>query len=113
MSRRASGLKAWIIQRISAVYLALFTLYLLIHFLFAAPADYAAWKGWVARPGVSVAFLLFVPALLAHAWVGVRDVLIDYVRPIGARVFLLAIFAFGLIASGLWALQALFVLRMG
>jgi succinate dehydrogenase / fumarate reductase membrane anchor subunit len=113
MSRRAAGLKAWIIQRITAVYLTVFSLYLVLHLLFAAPPDYAAWREWVARPLVSVGFLLFVPALLAHAWVGIRDVLIDYVKPIRARVLLLAVFAFGLVGSGLWALQTLFILRMG
>ncbi len=113
MSRRGAGLKAWVVQRITAVYLAVFTVYLVLHLVYAAPVDYSAWRAWVARPAVSVGFLLFVPALLAHAWVGIRDVLIDYVKRIGARVFLLALVAFAFIACGLWALQALFLLRMG
>ena len=113
MSRRASGLKAWAVQRATAVYLAGFSLYLVLHLFLAPPVDYLAWRDWVAGPAVSVAFLLFVPALLAHAWVGIRDVLIDYVKPIGVRVSLIALLAFALVASGLWALQALFLLRMG
>lgn len=113
MSRKASGLKAWAIQRATAVYLALFSLYLLLHFAFAAPADYEAWRTWVAGPWVSLGLLLFVPVLLAHAWVGIRDVLIDYVWHTGARVLLLSLFAFVFLASGLWALQALIIARMG
>lgn len=107
MSRQASGLKAWIIQRVSAVYLGLFLSYLLIHFTLHAPADHAALKAWVSAPLVSAGFLVFVPLLLAHAWIGIRDVLIDYVHPLRIRVVLLSLFALGLLASGLWALKAI------
>ncbi|MGE5155421.1 MAG: succinate dehydrogenase, hydrophobic membrane anchor protein [Bdellovibrio bacteriovorus] len=107
MSRQASGLMAWVIQRATAVYLGLFLGYLLIHFTFAPPADHAALKDWVTQPLVSAGLLLLIPVLLAHAWVGVRDVLIDYVHHLGARVTLLTLFAFVFLASGLWALKAI------
>lgn len=113
MSRRASGLKAWAVQRFTSVYLALFGVYLLLHFLSQPPADYEAWRDWAARPWVSLGLLVFVPVLLAHAWVGIRDVLMDYVKPIAARAILLALFAFLFLASGLWALQALLLVRVG
>lgn len=107
MSRQASGLMAWIIQRVTAVYLGLFLAYLLIHFTFQAPADHAALHAWVTQPLVSGALLLFIPVLLVHAWVGIRDVLIDYVHPLGLRLGLLSLFAFVFLASGLWALKAI------
>lgn len=107
MSRQASGLMAWIIQRATAVYLALFVLYLVIHFTLNAPADYSALHAWVTRPLVAGGLLLFIPVLLAHAWVGIRDILIDYVHHLGARITLLSLFAFVLLASGLWALKAI------
>ena len=84
MSRQASGLKAWLVQRVTALYLAIFLAYLLGHFALNAPADHAALLAWVNRPLVAGGLLLFVPVLLAHAWVGIRDVLIDYVHPLGA-----------------------------
>lgn len=107
MSRQASGLNAWVIQRVTAVYLGLFCAYLLIHFVFNAPADYEALRDWVARPLVSGGLLLFIPLLLAHAWVGTRDVLMDYVHPLGIRVVLLSLFALLFIASGLWMFKAI------
>jgi succinate dehydrogenase / fumarate reductase membrane anchor subunit len=106
-------LRAWALQRATAVYLAGFALFFALYFLTQPPADHAAWQAWVARPWVNLGLLLFVPALLMHAWVGMRDVLIDYVRPAGPRVLLLGLLAFGLVASGLWALQALILARMG
>jgi succinate dehydrogenase / fumarate reductase membrane anchor subunit len=112
VSRRASGLKAWAVQRFTSVYLALFGVYLLLQFLFWPPADYAAWRGWVSQSWINLGLMLFVPALLAHAWVGTRDVLLDYVKPTGTRVGLLALVAFVFVASGLWALQALILARI-
>ena len=111
MSRQASGLKAWVVQRASAVYLALFIVYLLLYFTLAPPTDHAALAAWASRPWVSATFLLFIPLLLAHAWIGIRDVLIDYVHP-GARVGLLTLFVLVLLGSGLWAMKALIAAGM-
>ncbi len=110
MSRSASGLKAWLVQRLTAVYLALFLTYLVLHLVLNPPADHAAWAAWVGRPGVSLGFLLCIPLLLAHAWVGIRDVLMDYVKPLWARIGAMTLFGLTFIASGLWALQAIYSL---
>lgn len=109
MSRQASGLRAWALQRISAAYLGLYLIYMLGHLSFNAPASFEAWRVYVADPGVSIGMLLFVTALLIHAWVGIRDVLIDYVHPIMARVTLLSLFAIGFIGCGLWFAKAIFL----
>ncbi|MBK1644415.1 succinate dehydrogenase, hydrophobic membrane anchor protein [Thiocapsa imhoffii] len=107
MSRQASGLMAWVIQRATSLYLALFLSYLLIHFTLQAPSDHAALVAWATHPLVALGLVLFVPVLLAHAWIGIRDVLIDYVHSLGPRIGLLTLFAFVFIASGLWAYKAI------
>jgi succinate dehydrogenase / fumarate reductase membrane anchor subunit len=112
MSRKASGLKAWAIQRLTAIYVAAFSLYFLLVLLFAAPGDYEAWRDWLGGAVVSVAMLLFVVTVLMHAWIGVRDVLIDYVHPIAIRATLLGLVALTLVALGLWAAQALILARI-
>jgi len=112
MSRKASGLKAWAIQRLTAMYIGLFSLYLVAVFLFSAPSDYAQWKAWIGGSLVSVAMLVFVVTVLMHAWIGVRDVLIDYVHPIAIRAALLGVVALSLLAMGLWAAQALILVRL-
>jgi succinate dehydrogenase / fumarate reductase membrane anchor subunit len=105
MSRRASGLRAWFLQRATAIYLILFTLYMLQHLIFYAPADHAAWRAWLAQPQVSLATLLFFASLLLHAWVGIRDVIIDYVHPTAIRLTVLTVIGFGLVGCAAWALQ--------
>ena len=112
MSRSATGLRAWVVQRASAVYLGLFFLYLLAHWIVAPPADYAAWSAWIGHPVMGTALLVFAAALLLHAWVGMRDILIDYVQPTALRIGLLAAVGLGLIACGFWALVVLLLARL-
>lgn len=112
MSRTASGLKAWAIQRVTAIYIALFSLYLILAMLVSTPADYAAWRDWFANPVMGIATMVYVVSILLHAWVGIRDVLIDYVKPITVRAPLMAVIALGLLACGLWASQSLILVRL-
>ncbi len=109
MSRQATGLRAWVLQRISAIYLGIYFIYIIGHFVFDPPDSYQAWSGWLADPFVAVAMLLFFAAVLIHAWVGVRDVLIDYVHPIMARVTLLTLTGLSLIGSGLWVMRTIYL----
>ena len=109
MSRQASGVIAWLTQRVTAVYLAIFMTYLFVHFLVDAPTDYQTLRAWVAQPMVTAALLLFFPILLSHAWVGIRDVFLDYVKNVGLRMVLLALVAFMFLASGLWGFKAIVI----
>ena len=81
MRARFTGLKAWWVQRVSAVYMLLFVLFLLYSFALRPLRAFPEWHAWMARPVTSVAFLVFFAALLGHMWVGLRDVLLDYARP--------------------------------
>lgn len=109
MSRQASGLRAWALQRISAVYLGLYIIYIFGYLSFNPPASFEDWRAYVADPNATVAMLIFFVALLIHAWVGIRDVLIDYVHPFLLRVLLLTFFGTGLIGCGLWIARTIFL----
>ena len=102
MSRPMVGLRAWILQRVSAVYLGAFVVYLLIRFAVAATGDYAAWRAWVAQPHVTVLGATFFIMLLAHAWVGARDVVLDYAKNLVLRVTLLVALALALLLCAVW-----------
>ena len=112
MSRKASGLKAWVLQRATAIYIGLFALYFMLVMLISPPNDYGAWRDWFASPMMGIAALVFVVSVLLHAWVGIRDVVIDYIWNTPARVTVLAVVALGLVACGLWASQSLILVRL-
>jgi succinate dehydrogenase / fumarate reductase membrane anchor subunit len=107
-----SGLRAWVIQRLSAIYLALFTLVAAAAFLLAPPQSYEAWRATVAQPWIQLASALFILALVAHAWIGLRDVVMDYVKPVGLRLLVLFAIVLVLGASALWALRALILVTV-
>jgi succinate dehydrogenase / fumarate reductase membrane anchor subunit len=104
-----TGLRAWLVQRLSALFMLGFLVFLLMHFLFDPPRSYLAWHDWVRSRGVSLSALIFFAALLLHAWVGLRDVVLDYVRPAAARVAVFALLSLVLTAQGLWVARMLWL----
>lgn len=104
---RHTGLRPWMLQRVSAVYLGIYSVYLFWHFTLHAPADFISWQTWVAATPVSVGAALFFLALLLHVWIGLRDILMDYVRNTAARLIANALLLLTLSAWGLWALRIL------
>ena len=75
MRKTFTGLHAWLVQRISAVYMLFFIVFLLTHFVVDPPHSYQAWHAWMMGRVMSIATAVFFAALLAHAWVGLRDVI--------------------------------------
>lgn len=105
--RASSGLGAWTLQRLSAVYLAVFFSYVIFQFLMRESINYQSWIAWVTHPFNNIALGLFILSLLTHAWIGSRDIILDYVRPFYLRVLKLGLTAFLLLAMGFWALNVL------
>ena len=82
------GLRDWLSQRVTAVLMALFTLVLLVQVLLPGPLGYDKWAGIFAAQWMKVlTFVVFI-ALAWHAWVGMRDIWMDYVKPVGMWLML-------------------------
>lgn len=112
MRKNFTGLRAWLVQRITAVYMLLFIVFFLAHFVVDPPHSYQAWHGWMTGSGVSIVTSVFFAALLAHAWVGLRDVILDYIHAMAFRVGLLVLLGFGLTALGVWVMRILWTEHM-
>ena len=80
------GLGSWLAQRITAVVMAIYTLALIFVFLRQTPIDYTSWRELFAQGWMRVGTLLFAVSLGWHAWVGVRDIVMDYVKHDGLRL---------------------------
>jgi succinate dehydrogenase / fumarate reductase membrane anchor subunit len=104
------GLRDWLAQRITAVLMALFTLAILVQVLMPADADVSAYYKWSAifsHQWMKVLTFVNIAAILWHAWVGVRDVLMDYVTDVAPRLVLQAATIVWLVGCAGWALQVL------
>ena len=101
------GLRDWLAQRVTAVLMAIFTLVLVAQLLMPGELDYARWATIFAHQWMKALTFVTIASILWHAWVGVRDVLMDYVHPVGARLVLQVASIVWLVGCAGWALQVL------
>lgn len=109
MRNALPSLGAWLVQRVSALYMLLFIVFVLVHFVVDPPHSYPGWHGWVTSRGVRISGGVFFIAMSAHAWVGLRDVIADYVHQMTLRAGLLVVCTFGLAALSARVLQILWM----
>ena len=84
-----SGSRDWILQRISAVVLAVYAVVVVGFFLFNQ-VDYNAWHGFMMSLPMKLFSLVAILSLVFHAWVGMWTVFTDYVKSSGLRIVLQA-----------------------
>jgi len=102
------GLRDWLVQRFTGALMALFTLIVLAQVLLASgPMGYEKWAGIFAAQWMKALSFAVIVALMWHAWVGMRDIWMDYVHPVGARLVLQVLSIVWLLACGGWAVQVL------
>lgn len=97
-----SGTGWWLAQRISALVMLLAGLVLLTGFWHAMPFDYPTWRSAFQSIYVKLMLWLLVANLCLHAWIGLRDVLMDYAKPLMLRLLLNVLVLFTLSASVAW-----------
>jgi succinate dehydrogenase / fumarate reductase membrane anchor subunit len=97
-----AGQRAFLLQRLTALVLLAYVAGAALRLAFGAPLSLEQWRGWAAHPAGAALIALLAAALLLHAWVGVRDVVLDYVKPLGLRLAVLGMAAAVLAFLGLW-----------
>ena len=101
------GFRDWLSQRLTAVVMVLFTLVLLLKFIFGGPVGYDSWAGIFSSQWMKVLTFVVVVSLAWHAWVGMRDVWMDYIKPVGVRLLAQLFTIVWLVGCAGWAVQVL------
>jgi succinate dehydrogenase / fumarate reductase membrane anchor subunit len=102
------GLRDWLSQRITAALMVLFTLLLLGQVLLTrGPIGYETWAGIFAAQWMKVLTFTVIIALAWHVWVGMRDIWMDYIKPVWLRLSLQVFTIVWLVACAGWAVQVL------
>jgi succinate dehydrogenase / fumarate reductase membrane anchor subunit len=102
------GLRDWLAQRVTAALMALFTLVLVVQvLLISGPIGYEQWAGIFASQCMKSLTFATLIALFYHAWVGMRDIWMDYIKPVGIRLCLHTFTLVWLAACTGWAVQVL------
>ncbi len=101
------GTRDWLAQRITAVVMALYTVILLGWFFTAKHFSYAGWIAIFAHPWMKAATFATLLGLFYHAWVGVRDIAMDYFKPLSVRLVFFTFALFWLLACAGYAAHIL------
>ncbi|GIL04435.1 succinate dehydrogenase, hydrophobic membrane anchor protein [Betaproteobacteria bacterium PRO7] len=101
------GLRDWLVQRITAIVLAVYTLFLVGMLLFARDPGYEGWARLFTPTWMKALTLIALASLFYHAWIGVRDIWMDYVKPTGVRLTLQVLTVLWLAACAVWSVQVL------
>jgi len=101
------GMRDWLSQRVTATLMALFTIVLIAQVLFGGPLGYDRWAAIFSSQWMKVLSFVVIVALLLHVWVGMRDIWMDYIKPVGVRLGLQVFTIVWLVGCAGWAIQVL------
>jgi len=101
------GVGNFLLQRLTALILVAFFAVLGVRLLLAGSLDYVAWASIFVPVWMKVLTLVALLALLYHAWIGVKDIWMDYVKPVWLRLTLQTLTALWLLACAVWSVQIL------
>ena len=99
-----NGIQDWIIQRVSAYVLALYTLFLLGFFI-STHVDNQTWSAQFHQAWVKIFTLLALLSIAGHAWVGLWTVTTDYMKSAGQRLLAQAVVILGVFVYVVWGIQ--------
>ena len=111
MVNKSHGFSDWAWQRISAGVMLLLIVLLLVRLVVDAPVfdqqhDAAIWQAWCQPWWFRASALIFAWALIYHAWIGVKEITMDYLHHPVVRARVEQVCA---VLSGLYALVMLII----
>ena len=104
------GLRDWLAQRVTAVVMLAYTAVILAMIVGLPAMDYEQWKTIWQTPIVQYSTILFIVSLLVHAWIGVRNIFMDYIKNAGLRLALYVLTIGALLTYAVWSMRILWSL---
>lgn len=101
------GFKDWLSQRVTATLMALFTVALIVQVLMPGAMDYDKWAGIFSSNWMKILTFVVIISFLFHVWVGMRDIWMDYIKPVGVRLGLQVFTLAWLVGCAGWTIQVL------
>ncbi len=104
------GLKDWLAQRVTALIMAVYIIVFVGILLTCSPQRHEEWRSLFGNQIMRIATLVFFLSLFWHAWLGMRDILMDYIKPTGVRLALEIAVVLILVGYAVWAVEILWSL---
>ncbi len=102
------GLNEWLMQRLTAIYIGLFGVFVSVRLLYSPINEFIAWQGWMSQPLVRIGWTIFIFSLLYHGWVGLRSVFMDYAKPLWVRFLIGTVSTLVFLAMSIWTIIIIF-----
>ncbi|MBU2966287.1 succinate dehydrogenase, hydrophobic membrane anchor protein [Amphritea sp. 2_MG-2023] len=102
-----SGLYDWMIQRVTAVVLLAFTVFMMGYMLFNPNLDYQQWSELFECTSMRIFTLLALLSMASHAWIGMWSISTDYIKPTGIRFLFQAFCGLLTFIYVVWGIQIL------
>ncbi len=101
------GLRDWLIQRVTAIVMAVYCVALVAYLLMQPQVNYDVWTALFSSQIVRTFTLLFLLSVFYHAWIGVRNVVMDYVKSAAVRLVIHVLVILALLLYAIWSIQIL------
>jgi succinate dehydrogenase / fumarate reductase membrane anchor subunit len=101
------GLRDWLVQRVTAVVMVVYAVIMVGYLLLQPSFGYDTWAELFSSNVIRTFSLLFFLSLFYHAWIGVRDIVMDYVKPAGIRLTIHVLVILALVLYLIWSVQIL------
>ena len=101
----STGLRDWLIQRVSAVIIGLYSLFLLAFLWFHPDLQFGDWQGLFQQQWFRMFTLVTVVSLVGHAWIGMWTVATDYLHPVSVRLVFEVAVILALLVYLVWAIE--------
>ena len=102
LTSKYPGMRQWLMQRLSATVMAVYVVLLVVRMVLSTPDNYQEWHAFFAPVWWRLLTLLFFAFMLLHAWIGVRDVLRDYVFNLRLRAVMQVLVDAALLLNLAW-----------
>ncbi|MCY7388613.1 MAG: succinate dehydrogenase, hydrophobic membrane anchor protein [Burkholderiales bacterium] len=97
------GWQDWLAQRVTAVIMLLFSIVIIGYFMLKGGVNYAEWKELFRSQTFRIFVLVFFLSVYYHAWIGIKDVLMDYIKPAGLRITAQVAVLLFLLGCSIWS----------
>ena len=101
------GLQDWVMQRLSALVMVVYLAFIAIFLFSHTDLSFMEWHALFAKSWMKIATLIFLAALLYHAWIGMWTIFTDYVKPFAVRCILDCLVLLLLISCFIWGVMML------
>ena len=104
-SLTGNGLKDWLVQRVTAVYFAAYSIFMMVYFAMHPKLSFMEWQELFACKAFQIATVLAVLTLTLHAWVGLWTVTTDYIKCSMIRLSTQLLILLWLVSQFVWVIM--------